>query len=66
MTDAPSSTPPTEARLTLLIGCDTFAPDVNGAATFSRNLAAGLASRGHDVHVMAPAELSGQVGGSFE
>ncbi|WP_262405985.1 glycosyltransferase [Protaetiibacter sp. SSC-01] len=56
MTDAPSSTPPTEARLTILIGCDTFAPDVNGAATFSRNLAAGLASRGHDVHVMAPAQ----------
>ncbi|QNO38865.1 glycosyltransferase [Protaetiibacter sp. SSC-01] len=38
------------------MGCDTFAPDVNGAATFSRNLAAGLASRGHDVHVMAPAQ----------
>ena len=61
MTDASSSTPPTEARLTILIGCDTFAPDVNGAATFSRNLAAGLASRGHDVHVMAPAQ-KGAVG----
>jgi glycosyltransferase involved in cell wall biosynthesis len=34
---------------------------VNGAATFSRNLAAGLASRGHDVHVMAPAQ-KGRVG----
>lgn len=56
MSDAPSSKPPAEPRLTLLIGCDTFAPDVNGAATFSRNLAAGLASRGHDVHVMAPAQ----------
>jgi len=61
VTDASSSTPPTEARLTILIGCDTFAPDVNGAATFSRNLAAGLASRGHDVHVMAPAQ-KGAVG----
>ncbi len=61
MTDAPSSTPPTEARLTVLIGCDTFAPDVNGAATFSRNLAAGLAARGHEVHVMAPAQR-GRVG----
>lgn len=61
MTDASSSTPPTEARLTILIGCDTFPPDVNGAATFSRNLAAGLASRGHDVHVMAPAQ-KGAVG----
>jgi len=55
VTDGPSSNPPAE-RLTILIGCDTFAPDVNGAATFSRNLAAGLASRGHDVHVMAPAQ----------
>ena len=61
MTDAPSSTPPADARLTVLIGCDTFAPDVNGAATFSRNLAAGLANRGHDVHVMAPAQ-PGRVG----
>ncbi len=61
MTDAPSSTPATEARLTVLIGCDTFAPDVNGAATFSRNLAAGLAARGHEVHVMAPAQR-GRVG----
>jgi glycosyltransferase involved in cell wall biosynthesis len=61
VTDGPSSNPPAERRLTLLIGCDTFAPDVNGAATFSRNLAAGLASRGHDVHVMAPAQ-KGRVG----
>ncbi len=61
MTDASSSTPPTEARLTILIGCDTFPPDVNGAATFSRNLAAGLAARGHEVHVMAPAQ-KGAVG----
>jgi glycosyltransferase involved in cell wall biosynthesis len=61
VTDAPSSTPPAEPRLTILIGCDTFAPDVNGAATFSRNLAAGLARRGHGVHVMAPAQ-KGAVG----
>ncbi len=61
MTDASSSTPPTEARLTILIGCDTFPPDVNGAATFSRNLAVGLAARGHEVHVMAPAQ-KGAVG----
>ncbi|QEO10852.1 glycosyltransferase family 4 protein [Protaetiibacter larvae] len=38
------------------MGTDTFAPDVNGAATFTRNLAAGLARRGHRVHVMAPAQ----------
>ncbi len=38
----------------ILIGADTFAPDVNGSATFTRSLAAGLAARGHDVHVMVP------------
>jgi len=40
--------------LTVLIGADTFAPDVNGAARFAERLAAGLVGRGHDVHVMAP------------
>ncbi|CAN5367474.1 hypothetical protein BH11ACT3_BH11ACT3_10040 [soil metagenome] len=38
----------------ILIGADTFAPDVNGSATFTRALAAGLAGRGHDVHLMVP------------
>ncbi|XPP26687.1 MAG: glycosyltransferase [Leucobacter sp.] len=47
---------PTEStnRLRILIGCDTFAPDVNGAARFAERLAAGLAQRGHEVHVVAP------------
>jgi glycosyltransferase involved in cell wall biosynthesis len=40
--------------LTIVIGCDTFAPDINGAARFAERLAAGLAGRGHDVHVVAP------------
>ncbi|WP_243075790.1 glycosyltransferase [Microbacterium sp. SS28] len=40
--------------LTVLIGADTFAPDVNGAARFAERLAAGLAARGHDVHIVAP------------
>lgn len=44
----------------ILIGADTFSPDVNGSATFTRALAAGLASRGHEVHVMVPAH--GRVG----
>ncbi len=35
------------------MGGDTFAPDVNGAASFSVRLAAGVASRGHDVHIIA-------------
>lgn len=41
-------------RLRIVIGCDTFAPDVNGAARFAERLAAGLVERGHTVHVLAP------------
>lgn len=48
--DAASSARP----LTIVMGCDTFAPDVNGAARFSERLAAGLVSKGHDVHIVAP------------
>ena len=40
--------------LTVLLGCDTFSPDINGAARFAERLAAGLVQRGHDVHVSAP------------
>jgi len=40
----------------ILIGGDTFAPDLNGSATFAKRLGAGLAARGHEVHVMAPAQ----------
>ena len=49
--DAPKKT---EAPLKILIGCDTFYPDINGAARFAERLAAGLVQRGHDVHVVAP------------
>ncbi len=53
-------TSPTEYRpLRILLGTDTFVPDINGAATFTRNLAIGLALRGHDVHVMCPAQPHG-------
>jgi len=48
-----SSTDP-QGPLRILIGCDTFYPDVNGAARFAERLAAGLVQRGHDVHIMAP------------
>jgi len=41
--------------LRILIGSDTFSPDINGAARFTERLAAGLVDRGHDVHVAAPA-----------
>jgi glycosyltransferase involved in cell wall biosynthesis len=45
--------------LRILIGGDTFAPDVNGASIFTKRLAAGLSERGHDVHVMAPSVPKG-------
>ena len=42
-------------RLRVLIGADTFPPDVNGASRFTRDLAVRLSARGHTVHVVAPA-----------
>lgn len=51
----PTSAPDTGERpLRILIGADTFAPDINGAARFAERLAAGLVQRGHEVHVSAP------------
>jgi len=38
----------------VLIGTDTYRPDVNAAAYFTYRLATGLAVRGHDVHVVCP------------
>jgi glycosyltransferase involved in cell wall biosynthesis len=40
--------------LRILIGAETYPPDVNGAARFAERLAIGLAGRGHEVHVVAP------------
>ncbi|MGO2141532.1 MAG: glycosyltransferase [Leucobacter sp.] len=57
MTNTPESTP-----IRILIGCDTFSPDVNGAARFAERLAAGLVRRGHDVHVAAPSKKHKTVG----
>jgi len=50
------------APLTILIGCDTFTPNVNGAARFAERLAAGLVQRGHDVHIVAPSTGWGKSG----
>lgn len=44
----------TTKPLTILIGADTFPPDVNGAAKFAVRLAVGLVSRGHRVVVVSP------------
>jgi glycosyltransferase involved in cell wall biosynthesis len=38
----------------ILIGADTFAPDINGSASFSKRLAVVLTQRGHEVHIVAP------------
>jgi glycosyltransferase involved in cell wall biosynthesis len=53
--DSHSAASSTPRPLRVLIGADTFPPDVNGAANFAARLAAGLIGRGHDVRVMAPA-----------
>ena len=60
---SPASAPPAVAaaslpRLRIVIGADTYPPDVNGAANFAARLAGGLAERGHDVHVLCPSTTS--------
>ena len=40
----------------ILIASDLHWPTINGVATFSRNLAIGLAARGHEVVVIAPSQ----------
>ena len=41
-------------RLRIMLGADTYPPDLNGAARFTEQLAYGLAGRGHAVHVLCP------------
>uniref|UniRef100_UPI0040488763 glycosyltransferase n=1 Tax=Aquiluna sp. TaxID=2053504 RepID=UPI0040488763 len=43
------------SSLRIVIPCDTFAPDINGAARFAERLAGGLVRKGHEVHIIAPA-----------
>lgn len=45
---------PSAAPLKIVMAADTFSPDVNGAARFAERLSAGLAARGHEVHVVTP------------
>jgi glycosyltransferase involved in cell wall biosynthesis len=45
--------------LKIVLACDTFAPDINGAARFAERLAAGLSRRGHEVHVIAASPNGG-------
>lgn len=65
MTDSATSLPdPVADRrpLTIVVAADTFGPDVNGAARFAERLSAGLAARGHDVHVVTPSITHAQHG----
>jgi glycosyltransferase involved in cell wall biosynthesis len=48
-------------RLRIVIGADTFPPDINGAANFAFRLARGLDGEGHEVHVLCPATAAGPV-----
>ncbi len=50
MTKATKATRP----MRVVIGCDTFPPDINGASRFAERLASGLVRAGHEVHVIAP------------
>lgn len=43
-----------ENLVKVLLGSDTYPPDVNGASHFTERLAMGLLGRGHTVHVIAP------------
>ncbi|HEX4721749.1 MAG TPA: glycosyltransferase [Pseudonocardiaceae bacterium] len=42
--------------LRIVVGADTFPPDINGAARFAHQLATGLAGRGNEVHVLCPSD----------
>jgi glycosyltransferase involved in cell wall biosynthesis len=53
-------------RLRILIGADTFWPEINGAATFIARLGAGLAERGHEVHIAAPSYSNKKLGAQIE
>lgn len=52
-------------KLRVVMACDTFAPDINGAARFAERLAAGLVRHGHEVHIIA-ASTDSTHGARFE
>lgn len=41
----------------IMLGSDTYPPDVNGAARFTERLGRGLIERGHEVHLVAPSPV---------
>ena len=52
---SPDPQPVSAKPLKIVIGADTFPPEINGAAIFAARLASGLVGRGHEVHIVAPA-----------
>ena len=67
VTPAPRRSPHEgKPRLRVLVVADTFAPDVNGAVTFTVNLVKGLLERGHDVQVAAPSTSNKFTGKQIE
>jgi glycosyltransferase involved in cell wall biosynthesis len=62
LTDGLQSAAAPLSPLKILIGADTFAPEINGSATFSASLAGGLSRRGHDVRIVAPSGHNGGKG----
>lgn len=67
VSDAPRISPHDgKPRLRILVGADTFSPEINGAASFIARLSAGLAERGHDVHVAAPSYSNKKLGAQVE
>lgn len=67
MPDSPRDvTDADKPRLKVLIGADTFWPEINGAASFAARLAAGLVERGHEVHVAAPSFSNTRLGAQIE
>lgn len=55
-----------DTRRTILIGAETYPPDINGAARFAHRLAHGLSGRGHEVHVVAPSPVGRPVVETFD
>ncbi|SRR6266496_1677974 len=49
-------------NMRILIASDLYWPSINGVATFSRNLAQGLAGEGNDVLVIAPSQTGKRYG----
>src|SRR5438045_4233021 len=43
-----------QVYMNILIGSETYYPNVNGASYFAQRLAAGLYEIGHEVHVLCP------------